>query len=639
MQFDPFVLPFNIGLYFIILYCVGTCIVWFRDLSRTDKLRLQRGFFGRPFLWSLREIFMESLIHRKIFRVNPVLGYMHMSLAFGWFLLIVLGTIEADVFGASHLNPPYKAIFFRFFNPEHGSEGFAGVYSFVMDLILAFILSGLLIAIIKRFWSRIVGMKKTTKLKALDKIALTSLWLIFPSRLLAESFTCGAAGSGSFLTGSLGSFFNGFLPASQLAYPFWWLYSLSLGVFFILLPRTRYMHIPSELFLIFLRNSGVRTGDQYGSYAEAQVYSCSSCGICIDKCQLNRSAGINNVQSAYFVKGLKRNDDVYDISLNCLMCGRCETACPVGIELGALRLIQRRAGEASKDMKTIWTGYMRERNQQIQNGQNNYTKVFQYLKPEIIAESPEVLYFAGCMTHLSPGIAASMEKIFQAARVNYHFMDQAGSVCCGRPLMMAGKDREARELIQHNTSAIWSSGAKTLVTSCPICLRVFTESYHLDVEILHHTQYIKNLIDEGKLELKFLHQSVAYHDPCELGRGLGIYDEPRKVLFHIARYKKTASERENAPCCGGSLGNIQLDSRKKTLIASDALDNLTCTASDYLITSCPLCKKTFSKAQKTGTPEILDIAELVVKAISDSGEAEKLYIEEPCEEVTYIETK
>ena len=130
---------------------------------------------------------------------------MHMSLAFGWFLLILFGTIEADVFGLKHLNAPYKAIFFKFFNPEHGRSGFEAFYSFLMDLILAFILSGLLLAVIKRFSSKVVGMKRTTKLKILDKVALTSLWLIFPSRLVAESLTSGAYGTGSFLTGSLGS--------------------------------------------------------------------------------------------------------------------------------------------------------------------------------------------------------------------------------------------------------------------------------------------------------------------------------------------------------------------------------------------------------------------------------------------------
>src|SRR4030066_385799 len=204
MQFDPFVIPFNIGLYFILIYAVVRSIRWFRDLSRTDKLRMQRGFFGRAFGQSLKEIFLESLIHRKVIKSNFRLGYMHMSLAFGWFLLILFGTIEADFFGTRHLNPPYKAIFFKFFNPDHGRAGFEAVYSFWMDLILAFILSGLFLAVIKRFSSKVVGMKRTTRLKALDRIALTSLWLIFPSRLIAESFTNGAYGTGSFLTGYLG---------------------------------------------------------------------------------------------------------------------------------------------------------------------------------------------------------------------------------------------------------------------------------------------------------------------------------------------------------------------------------------------------------------------------------------------------
>src|SRR4030066_2423643 len=306
MQFDPFVIPFNIGLYFILIYAVVRSVRWFGDLSRSDKLRLQRGFFGKAFGQSIKEIFLESLVHRKILKANFRLGYMHMSLALGWFLLILFGTIEADFFGEKHLNPPYKAIFFKFFNPDHGRAGFEAVYSFWMDLLLAFILSGLLLAVIKRFTSRGVGMKKTTHLKTLDKVALASLWLIFPSRLLAESFTSGAYGTGSFLTGTLGSFLASFLPAREAAYPFWWLYSLALGTFFLLLPLTRYLHIPTELFLIFMRNSGIRTGDKAGTFSEVAGHSCSSCGICIDRCQMSSSAGINTIQSAYRLKAIRR---------------------------------------------------------------------------------------------------------------------------------------------------------------------------------------------------------------------------------------------------------------------------------------------------------------------------------------------
>lgn len=610
MQFDPFVIPFNIGLYFILIYVITRSVIWFRDLSKPDKLRLQRGFFGIAFGMSLKEIFMESLIHRKILKTNLRLGYMHMSLAFGWFLLILFGTIEADIFGARHLNAPYKAIFFRFFNPEHGKTGFEAAYGFLMDLILAFILSGLLLAVLKRFYSKIVGMKKTTRLKLTDKIALTSLWLIFPSRLLAESFTSGAYGTGSFLTGTLGTWLATFLPARQMAYPFWWLYSLSLGTFFILLPITRYMHIPTELFLIFMRNSGIKTGDKAGTYSEVQTYSCSSCGICIDACQLNFSAGITNIQSAYLMKAIRNNDDVTDIAYNCLMCGRCDQKCPVGIELSPIRMIQRRGGEAENDIRNIYKGYFRSR--QSVNPENEIIQAnYNFLKEEEPGKT-DIIYFAGCMTHLTPAIKKSMVKILDASGLKYNFIDEHGGVCCGRPLMLSGQDKEARELINFNSRMIWKSGAHTLVTSCPICYKVFKESYYLDVKVLHHTQFIKMLIDDGLVKMNFLHKKVVYHSPCDLGRGSGVYCEPKEVISHLARLEKSSFEDENSLCCGGSLANMKLSSSIKKKIALDAVNALTKNNPDILATACPLCKKTFSSVTEI---KIADIAEIAAEAL------------------------
>lgn len=610
MQFDPFVIPFNIGLYFILFYVVFRCVIWFRGLSRPDKLRLQRGFFGNAFVLSLKEIFLESLIHKKILKTKLRLGYMHMSLAFGWFLLIFFGTIEADIFGAKHLNAPYKAIFFRYFNPDHGRMGFEAVYGFLMDMILAFILSGLILAISKRLYSRVVGMKKTTKLKITDKIALTSLWLIFPSRLLAESFTSGAYGNGSFLTGTLGSWLASFLPAQQMAYPFWLLYSLSLGTFFVLLPVTRYMHIPTELFLIFMRNCGIKTGDKAGTYTEVQTYSCSSCGICIDACQLNFSAGITNIQSAYLMKAIRNNDDVSEIANNCLLCGRCDQKCPVGIELSPIRMIQRRSGESENYFKNSYKGYFRKRLSNIPE-KSNGTLNYKFL-PETNPEKADVLYFAGCMTHLTPAIKNSMVKILDASGVNYKFIDEQGGVCCGRPLMLAGMDKEARELINYNSQLIWKSGAHTLVTSCPICYKVFKESYYLDVEVLHHSQFIKSQIEEGSLKMNFLRNKVVYHTPCDLGRGSGVYDEPKFVLKHVSRLEKSKFEDENSLCCGGSLANAKLSSVKKHKIAQDTAAELTKGNPDILATACPLCKKTLSSATET---RVADISEIVAEAL------------------------
>lgn len=611
MQFDPFVIPFNLGLYFIIIYAVVRSVRWFRDLSRADKLRLQRGFFGKAFGQSIKEIFLESLIHRKILKTNFRLGYMHMSLAFGWFLLIFLGTIEADIFGSRHLNPPYRAIFFKFFNPDHGKTGFEAVYSFIMDLVLAFILSGLLLAILKRFSSKAVGMKKATRLKPLDKVALASLWMIFPSRLIAESLTSGAYGTGSFLTGSLGSFLASFLPAGDIAYPFWWLYSLSLGTFFVLLPLTRYMHIPTELFLIFARNSGITTGDKAGAFTEIQTYSCSSCGICIDACQLNYAAGIDTIQSAYLLKGIRNGKDVSDIAANCLMCGRCDQKCPVGIELTPVRMILRREGVKEITDQTLLKRYFPQKNI-AETKKQKPGQSFKFL-PEPEAQPADVLYFAGCMTHLTPSIKNSMVKILQATGLNYKFIDETGGACCGRPLMLAGQDREARELINYNSQLIWKSGAKMLVTSCPICYKVFRESYYLDVEVLHHSQFIYRMIEDDSLKLNFTRKQISYHTPCELGRGSGVYSEPKEVLRYVGRLQQNHFEDENGLCCGGSLGNMKISQRDRQKIAADAAAHLTKGNPDILATACPLCKKTFASATAT---QVSDIAEIVAEAIA-----------------------
>jgi Fe-S oxidoreductase len=191
-------------------------------------------------------------------------------------------------------------------------------------------------------------------------------------------------------------------------------------------------------------------------------------------------------------------------------------------------------------------------------------------------------------------------------------MDENGGVCCGRPLMLAGRDREARELINHNSDYIRKSGAQILVTSCPICYKVFNESYYIDAHVMHHSEFINLLIEEGSLRLGYLHRKVVYHDPCELGRGSGIYEEPRAVISYVAELKPVLQEGNMALCCGGSLGNLTLSSGKRAMIASDAAKILTSSSPDELITGCPLCKKTLGQATAT---RVTDIAELVAAAL------------------------
>ena len=597
-QFDWFVLPFSAGLAFLLSVLAVKYSSWIWHLPKNDRYKVKRGIFSAKSFRAVHEVFMESLLHRKIFRVNTLLGFMHMSLAFGWFLLIVVGNFESRLFHNGHISPPYVPIFFRFFNPNPQSFEYERIFSFVMDSLLVLVLTGVALAWIKRMYSRMFGMKKTTQLRITDKLALTSLWVIFPLRFLAESLSSAAFGGGSFLTANSGYFLGSFLPANALVYPAWWAYSLSLGLFFAVLPWSRYMHIPTEVVLIFLRKYGVTEKQIHTTYTQVEANACSRCGICIDTCQLAADAGIKNTQSVYYLQNVRWNNSDDQQKMKCLMCGRCDNICPVGIDIKQIRM-------AGRKTKVNITGLS-----------------YPYL-PNPIQQMTEVLYFAGCMTHLQPSIKKAMTGILKKSGVNFRFMDEHGSICCGRPLLLAGKNSQANELIEKNRQIIYASGAKLLVTSCPICYKVFNEEYQLDIPVLHHSQYLLSLVKDGKINPKHQPMEAVYHDPCELGRGSGIYEQPRELLSRIMKLQNSKYEKENALCCGGSLANLTLQNEDRKKITIGALEKLTIGNPESIVTSCPLCKKTFAN---TSPIAVYDIAEVVYNSISSikSNESERI---------------
>ena len=209
-----------------------------------------------------------------------------------------------------------------------------------------------------------------------------------------------------------------------------------------------------------------------------------------------------------------------------------------------------------------------------------------------------------------------MLQIFEKAGVNYTFLDEDGSVCCGRPLKLAGMKEAALKLVADNTSKIKSTNAKILVTSCPICYKVFKNDYKLDgMQVMHHSMFIDNLVTDKKLTLNPLGLKTVYHDPCELGRGSGIYEQPRHVLKQISEVAEVAEERANALCCGGSIGELKMSAAQRNVIRDNALNILCEPDPDILVTACPLCKKTFNTGSDT---PVMDIAELVAESLTST---------------------
>jgi Fe-S oxidoreductase len=586
--YDPFVLLFTAGFTFTGIWFVFKVISWFFGLSTTDRRLVTRGILTIKTWQALVEVVRESLFHRKIFKTGFRLGYMHMSLAFGWFMLILIGNIESTYYTGQLFKPIYVSVFWRFFDagPSFPAAAWTPGFAFWMDLFLLLVLSGLIFAIMKRFKPKVVGMRRTTRHRLPDRLAIFSLWMIFPIRLLAESATCGANGTGSFLTGSIGSLMAAIVPVQSLVLPFWWAYSLVLGIFFLALPFTRYTHIPSEAVLIFFRRYGVRLSEQSPGYTNLSLNSCSSCGICIDACQISQADPSLLVQSTYFIRSLRYKTGCNGAEWACLQCGRCEDACPVGLELMPLR----RLALPDAGIGTVLSPVAPRKS----NGSH-----------------PRILYFAGCMTHLNPGIIQSMKLIFNASHALWSFFDADGQACCGRPLRLAGQADGADRQREKLEAEFLATGASLLVTSCPICYRIFKEEYALPgMRILHHSQYINELIEWKRLRIDKQAGSAAWHEPCELGRGCGVITEPRQVLQTI--YQSDVTPTLKGLCCGGSLGAPGLDPVTRKAVALGAISQLTVHQPDYLVTGCPMCKKSFLPISPV---PVVDIAEVTAAAL------------------------
>jgi len=577
--FDPFVLPFMMGMVFVLVYCFLGMLKIFAQLPARDKTRLLVSLVTpKTLLKNIKDIFLNCLFHVKLWKRNKLLGYMHSSIAFGWFMLIVLGHVEVIVYFPDRLHVLWYPIFFNYFVAETEATLHGQVLLFLMDFFLLLVLSGITLAIIKRVRSTIFGMRRTTRPSFLDRVGLYALWSIFPLRWLAESFTANISG-GSFLTLPANWIFRQFLGNNLNMLPTWWAYSIALGVFMVVIPFTRYMHIPAEIMLIPLRNAGLCIKHPRKGFAKLQVLSCPGCGVCIDACPMSvKKANIKDT-TVYLNRQIRRGNEerIEEISDKCLMCGKCTALCQVGVDGPALRMAQRsmRKYGFNQDYRNIDPAAMKA----------------------MVAEKPSsVLYFAGCMTQLTPGIRKATASLLDKAGVQWQMMDPEGGLCCGRPLMTAGRTHQAQELMEKNMEIVRASRCDTLLLSCPICYKIFKEEYKLDgVRIVHHSVFFNELIASGALKPSAGSVKYAYHDPCELGRGTGIYEEPRSAVSSAGILVEAAKNREESICCGGSLGSLTLSFDKRKDMTLNALNNMKAGNPDEIVTACPLCQNTFGR--------------------------------------------
>ena len=369
-----------------------------------------------------------------------------------------------------------------------------------------------------------------------------------------------------------------------------------------------------------------------------EVAKCNKCGFCLPSCptylikksEAYSPRGRNAITRFAIENSLELNADTEKAIFTCLGCGACTAVCLSSVQTKDLifqnRECQVDRGFYPKVAKRLVKTLEESRNisDDDQEDRAEWLDLIKDLPEDAFEkEHAEILFFVGCVASFFPmvqKIPANMAKILQMAEVDFTILG-GDEWCCGFPLVGAGMPEKLEELKKHNLQKVADVGAKKIVFTCPSCLHTWKHLYDTDVELMHASQLIAELIKSGSIELKTdIDVTATYHDPCDLGRNTGVYKEPREVIQAIPglRFVELPMNRKFSVCCGGG-GNVEMtDPDLSAQVAQMKLDSIKDVGAEMVITGCQQCVRTMAtraRRQKIDL-EVKDLTEVVVEAMT-----------------------
>ena len=400
---------------------------------------------------------------------------------------------------------------------------------------------------------------------------------------------------------------------------------------------------------------GVREISEYTWKQLLDLEACTNCGRCQDVCPAHLSQKplsprrmTQNLKDHLWREGPKlfatppdqrQPEGIMETTVSedelwaCTACMACEEACPVYIEQISRNIDLRRYLVL---VETKYSSEVRLTLKNLEKSNNPWgmsrgvrTEWTKGLEIKTFAEvtDPEILFWVGCCGSLdarNQRVATSVVKILQACQVRFGILGNEEG-CCGDPARRIGNEYLFQTIAEANIEIMKGYGVKKILTLCPHCFHTLKNEYPQfggEFQVIHHTQFLTELLTSGKLKLtKPIDKVITYHDSCYLGRANQIYEAPRKILHSIPGLKLIEMERHHnrSFCCGAGGGRMWMEEHIGTRINQMRTDQAIEVKAEWVGTACPYCLTMLGdgikEKGKAETMAAYDLSELVEKSM------------------------
>lgn len=574
-------------------------------------------------------------------------GLMHVAIFWGF--LVLFPTILVAMIGAVD---PHATL------PWLGAQGW---YATLVDIFAFLVLVGVVTAFVIRKVQRPARFKGSHLRQADIILALIAgivstlfLWHASQIALHLNDYPASAAPISSSIAGLLGGPIVPYLERAAV-----WAHVLIILSFLVYLTYSKHLHIFVAAVNVFFGRTRARgrlepidferpeQDVRFGAALATDLtwkqmldtVSCTECGRCQDVCPAYATGkalspkllimAIRDQLLSGATTPIVPDAVTDDIVWDCVTCGACVRECPVNIEhidhvidlRRNLVMVQSRfpeeAGTMLRDVDRSSNPWGKPQSDRMQWAEGLGLRV---LQPG--DKAPDVLFWVGCapaFDERARKAAVSTARLMQMAGVDFAVLGPR-EACTGDPARRMGDEYTFQRLATENVGTLNGAGVKKVVTTCPHCFNSLGNEY-VDFgghyEVVHHTQFLADLVAEGRLAPMPSEQTITYHDSCYLARHNDVRVAPRELVAAVGKGIEMPRHGERTFCCGAGGARMWMEEKRGRPINQERAREAVATGAEKLAVACPFCTVMLDDGVREtgGKIQVIDLATLLAEAV------------------------